>query len=229
MAKYYFLVGSSAAGKSTTERNIRLRMTGYLLPGDHQVATEQQLVFAGRVLFNSGKKVLRFSGGDATGYQWESLLNAIKYANVIKPSILYNRVIFEKYHVPIKRYEELVRAGHDITVFHIEVDPELAKLRLDGLDHPGAFNPHHPYYRPNNLEYQEKRDAQLADIGVQVVYVGGDVRDRCEFIEEYIGLFPMNDYIVYDFKGPVDEIEEKFHAGGDQPRAIEETYKEISK
>jgi len=213
MAHYYFLVGPTAAGKSTTDRNLRLRLSGELHSGIYQKIPEQDVVFAGRVLFNNGKKVLRFSGGDATGYKRQYLLDAWKEAS---------KVIFEQYRVSMSAVVEILRRGDDATFFHIDITRDLIKARLRKLNHPHADDCNYPYDRPVDLDFQERRDARLSDLGVQVIYLDGDVRDRCRFIESTMGLEPRYDYVLYDFRSSLEDIHKRFLTGGDPPRLVHE-------
>jgi len=223
---YYFLVGSTAAGKSTTERNLRLRLAGVIKTGDHQVVPEQGLIFAGRLLTKNGKKMLRFSGGDATRWTWDKLIEAKKFGNEICPAE-YDKVLYEKYNVTDWVVEELVKAGHSITVFHIDIPRPIAVKRLQSLDHPAATDPKHPYYRPGDQDYQARRDKLWSSMGVDIHYVCADLRERCQIIEGAMGVVPLHDHVVYDFQGPIVDVRDKFLAGGDPcPRPLDETVKE---
>jgi hypothetical protein len=220
---YFVIAGSTAAGKSTTERNLRLRLTGELALGEHQPLPEQGLVFAGRVLYNSGKRVLRFSGGDSTSFQrdnWKNLFDAREIANKLKEGS-YSKVIFERYHLTEWVVRELIARGHKMTWFHLEVPRELAAARLRKLDHPKADSPKHIYYNPGKPEFQKERDAYLAELGVQVIYLYEDLPKRLAFIEDCIGVTPQYEYYLYDFQDSVESIYQRFFAGGDCPRSLE--------
>lgn len=221
MAHYLFLVGPTAAGKSTTERNLRLRLTGELKSGLYQFVPDQGLVFAGRVLFNRKRKILRFSGGDATGYKKEYVLQALQ-AGEEEYGVKFNKVIFEQYRVSNALVEELVSKGEDVTFLHIDIDRDLIIDRLIALDHPKAEECNPPYDRPVDKDFQEKRDQYLAGLGVQVIYIGGDVLERCQFIERMLGLTPKYDHVLYDFDDSLDVVQERFLSGGDPPRSIDD-------
>lgn len=221
MAHYLFLVGPTAAGKSTTERNLRLRLTGELESGLYQFVPDQRLVFAGRVLFNRKRRILRFSGGDATGYKKEFVLQALQVGEE-EYNVTFNKVIFEQYRVSNALVEALVKRGEEVTFLHIDVNRDLMIDRLIALDHPKAEECNPPYDRPADKDFQERRDRYLAELGVQVVYIEGDVKDRCQYIERMLGLTPKYDHILYDFDSSLDVVQERFLSGGDPPRPIDE-------
>jgi len=211
MAKYYFIVGSSAAGKSTTERNLRLRLSGELSLDPSQHIPDKDLIFLGRVIFANGKKVLRKSGGDSIWYKWELLLEAANKAN---------NIIFEKYEVPLSVYELLMIEGHDVTLFHILIDKQVAVDRLVHIKHRNAHKLDRIYYKPGESAYQKARDKQLREWGVNVVYLSGDLKQRCSTIEESIGVIPMYDNVVYDFEDSLEDILHRFKSGGDTERPL---------
>lgn len=209
--RVFFIVGSSAAGKSTVDRNLRLRLTGKFHKGSYQPVPSMDLCFVGRVLFENGKKVLRLSGGDAT--KFEKLEAAVE--NLVDQKTL----IFEKAHIPFWLPKKLIDAGHEVTAFHLLVDQKEAQRRLQKLNHPSADKlDTFPAYRPGHEDYQKNRDAKWAEIGAQVIYVDGPLRDRCKFIEDTIGVRARYDHVLLDFTEPVQVIYRKFHDGWDAPR-----------
>lgn len=212
MSKFYFIVGSSAAGKSTTERNLRLRSSCELSNQLLQHVPDQDLVFVGRVAFANGKKVLRKSGGDSIWYDWSILDTALLYAD---------KVVFEKYEVPPSVYKKLVNAGHDVVLFHILVHHDIAVNRLIHLEHRNAFKEDRIYYKPGDPEYQSTRDNKLADLGIQVVYLEGDLKSRCKFIENYMDISPKYDHVIYDFNDSMEDIVSRFKSGGDPERTLD--------
>jgi hypothetical protein len=198
-------------------------MTGELASGPYQFVPDQGLVFAGRVLFNDGSRVLRFSGGDATGYKKQFVLDATQKGKELH-GVEFDKVVFEQYRVSKTLVRELVNRGDELTFLHIDICRELMQDRLDALDHPKADECNPPYDRPADKDYQDRRDRFLASQGVQVIYIGGDVRDRCEFTEDMLGLKPAHDYILYDFDVPPTLVHERFLSGGDSPRPIDEVH-----
>lgn len=213
MAHVIVLTGPSGCGKSTTDLNLRLRLTGTLESGEWQI-TDQDAIFAGRILFQKGDKVLRFPGGDATGYQWASLYECCELAPT---------VVFDKYHVPPHVYTELVRRGHKVTVVHFCTPIELCEKRLASTGHPNPTRATNAALRPGDEDYLEKRDATLERLGITVRYFSGDLAERIALVEQLMDVEPVYDYMMYDVRGDVETLVERFLKGGDKPRAMDAT------
>lgn len=209
MSKIFFIVGSSASGKSTTERNLRLRIAGQFEPGKFQKVDGCDLIFVGKVLFTDGSHVLRLSGGDTIPFD---LLFEIAHE--------YPRstLVFEKVHIPEYVIHRLDRERHAMTFCQLQVHPDVARQRLIRLHHPSALKDDFHAYRPLRSAYLEKRDAFLKARGIPVHYIDGTLIERCRALEVILGIEAICDYVLYDFVDPVDVIYQLFYEGGDDAK-----------
>ena len=206
MSRIVFIVGSSASGKSTTERNLRLRIAGQFEPGRFQEVDGCDLIFVGKVLFTDGSHVLRLSGGDA-----------IPFELLFEVSRKYPRstLVFEKVHIPEYVIHWLNREHHAMTFCQLQVRPDVARQRLIRLHHPSALKDNFHAYRPLRSAYLEKRDAFLQARGIPVHYIDGTLIERCRALEVILGVEAICDYVLYDFVDSVDVIYQRFYDGGD--------------
>ena len=219
MAYIYFIVGSSGSGKSTVEKNIRLRQANKFEPGYYQYVEDQDLLFVGRVLHESQKAVLRFSGGDGTGFEY--LFNAVprhEYLTTVDefpPQVAgpSTKIIMEKYHIARYVPERLVEEGHSVTFIHIKVTWDQVRSRLEKLGRSSAKKTPdtYQYFRPLREEYLHQRDIELAALGIPVRYVNNDdLETCCKAVETYLQIEPKYPGVLQDFLGPVDQIYSEF-------------------
>jgi len=215
----YLLTGSSGAGKSTTDRNLRLRAFGEFVTGDTQLYSDN-LMFVGRMLYSNGSAVLRLSGGDSTS-----------------PSMLVDLVDYDInlfYEMAILPTNVLVSLSEvaEVIMLNLEEDPAViverntlrghrscAKIDLSNLDvYPGEKIGFHAY-RPLYKNWIARRDQFCDDHGIRVLHLCNlDLLERCRVIEEMIGITPLYDKILYDFSGTLQEVYSRFADGGDHVR-----------
>lgn len=219
--KYYAIVGQTASGKSTVEKNLRLRWSGDISGGNFQRINN--ILFCGRVL-SSRDLFLRFGGSEATNYNWDYVINPEKYV-----SDYFDTIIFEKYTIPFHLLDTLSKKG-DFTIFHFEVDNSISEMRLKSLNHPNPSRDSNPFYASGTKRFMNKRDLFASERGVSVVYISGDARDKCMFIEKQLNVMPLYDYIIYDFyksePQSKSDIVSRFLSGGDSIRSVNEVFKD---
>jgi hypothetical protein len=213
MSRIIFIVGSSASGKSTTERNLRLRIDGQFKPGKFQEVDEHDLIFVGKVLFADESHVLRLSGGDTIPF------DVLFEATEMYPD---STLIFEKVHIPEYVIDQLHRESHTMHFCQLHVAAEVAKQRLIRLRHPSALKENFHAYRPLKDEYLLKRDTCLREHGVRIDYIGGTLIERCRILESIIGVQASFDYVLYNFVDSVDTIYQRFYDGGDPAKSSDE-------
>ena len=208
MSRIIFIVGSSASGKSTTERNLRLRLDGEFKAGSYQKVDGAELVFVGKVLFADSTHVLRLSGGDTINF------DVLSEATELYPD---HTLVFEKVHIPEYVIDRLYRAQNVMHFCQLQVAPEVARARLVRLHHPSALKDDFHAYRPLRSHYLAKRDAYLSARDIPVTYIDGTLIERCRQLESVIGVTAQFDYVLYDFVDSVETIYARFYDGGDSP------------
>jgi hypothetical protein len=187
MAHYYLLVGAGGCGKSTVQRNLRLRWDGVFSSEDHQVIPSKDVVVAGRILFRNGKKLIKLPGGDSYQFDRSELFTLDKMG--------VSKVLWEQYDVPTTVIQDLLTLGHKVTIIHLRNPLEVCIARREHRS-PRSTGNMLPYY-PAETEWQDKRDAKVTAWGVAVVYVDCDgLRSRCETVEKIMGIKPVHDNVA---------------------------------
>jgi len=202
LAHFYLIVGVCGSGKSTLERNLRLRWSGTLSSGNYQTIPDMDVTVAGRVLFRDESKLLKLSGGDAHQYDW-SILTDAEYQCT-------GRVIWERFDSPPNKIlVSLVNSGHAITLLHLNTDLAVGIARRDARSPKGTGNSR-TYYLADP-EWQAKRDIIMSNLGIEVVYVAiDDLRSRCEFVEQLLSITPVYDKVLIDCYGHTKDVVSRF-------------------